>query len=202
MKHITLIALVLTLALPAQATLMKVTGTFNGAPQNNPPAGPVHLLSGGFTSYFDDALVPTTGNFTFDNLTPVEFFLNNPLIGSTTFDLTNTFLDLNFHNGNLTSFTLGDVTNNLTSAGMDDFSVYFENNGAFLLSQVVITEKTGFFGVDFRFNDPTAGAFSVSVAPPQSVPDFASTGWLAALAGLSLVGFRRIQQVRLLSTAC
>src|SRR4029077_3747993 len=105
-----------------------------------------HPLSGTFKANFDDALVAPTGNFTFDNLTLTDLSLSNPLVGGTTFDLTNTYLDLNFVNGSLRSFILGDVNNNTVSPGTDDFSAYFENNGAFLLSQVVVAEQaSGFF---------------------------------------------------------
>jgi len=194
MKYSTLTVLLLFLVLPLRATLMQVTGTFSGAPQSG---AVTHPLSGNFKANFDSALVAPTGNFTFDNLSLTDLFLSNPVIGSKTFDLTNTYLDLNFTNGVLQSFILGDVTNNLTLPGTDDFSAYFENNGAFLLSQLVVAEQaSGFYGVDFRFNDSTAGSFSVTVAPPASVPDSASTallvvGGLGALAGMRRSVHRR-----------
>lgn len=191
MKNITRLVLLLSLTLPMQATLMQVTGTFNGAPKSG---AATHVLSGTFMANFDDALVATSGNTTLDNLTLTDLFLSNPLVGSRTFDLTNTYLDLFFVNGALRSFTLGDIINNSVSPGTDDFSMYYESGPGLILSQMVVAKQaTGFFGVDFRFNDPTAGSFSVSVAPPPAVPDSASTALLMALGGLGLLAFRRLE---------
>jgi len=189
MKKTLTLVLLLSLALPMHATIMQVTGSFSGAPVSG---GSTRLLSGNFKANYDDTLVAPAGSFTFDNLALTDLFLSNPTIGSKTFDLTNTYLDLNFTNGILKSFILGDINNNTVSPGTDDFSAYFENNGAFLLSQVVLAEQSsGFFGVDFRFNDSTAGSFSVAVAPSLSVPDSVSTGLLLALSSLGLLTIRR-----------
>lgn len=197
MKNITRLVLLLSLALSMQATPMQVTGTFNGAPMSG---GVTHALSGSFTANFDGSLVAATGYTTFDNLTLTSLSLSDPLIGSTIFDLTNTYLDLVFVNGSLRSFTLGDVTNNMLMPGVDDFSMYYENGPGLILSQLGVTKQaTGFFGVDFRFNDPTTGSFSVSAAPP--VPDSASTALLLTLGAFGLLSFRRVVGCRVQSGA-
>jgi hypothetical protein len=187
MKIITRLVLLISLSLPMQAMLMQVTGTFNGAPTSG---GVTHELSGSFTAYFDSNLVAAFGNTTLDNLTLTTLNLSNPLIGSTIFDLTNTYLDLVFVNGSLRSFTLGDVTNNMLAQGIDDFSMFYESGPGLILSQLGVTTQAGFFGVDFRFNDPTTGSFSVSAAPP--VPDSAPSVLLMTLGAMGLLSFRRL----------
>ncbi len=196
MKNITRLVLLLSLSLPMQATPMQVTGTFNGAPMSG---GITHVLSGSFTANFDSSLVAAFGSTTLDNLTLTTLNLSNPLIGSTIFDLTNTYLDLVFVDGSLRSFSLGDVTNNMLSPGVDDFGMYYESGPGLILSQLGITTQAGFFGVDFRFNDPSTGSFSVSAAPP--VPDSASSALLVTLGALGLLSFRRLFGCRVQSAA-
>lgn len=186
MKNFTRLVLFFSLSLPMLAIPMQVTGTFNGAPMSG---GVTNVLSGSFTANFDSSLVAAMGSTTLDNLTLTSLVLSNPLIGSTIFDLTNTYLDLNFVDGDLRSFSLGDVANNMLSPGVDDFGMYYESGPGLVLSQLGITTQSGFFGVDFRFNDPTTGSFLVSAAPP--VPDSASSALLVSLGLLGLLSVCR-----------
>jgi len=192
MKILVFLLLAASFQLPAHANLMEVSGSFSGMPKSM-SNGTILPFGGSFTYIYDSASIPASGFFTLEDVHPSTLFLDHPVVGSITFDVTNTFLDVGFTNGVLNGFLLGDFNNGGGIGGTDDFTVFIYDDGKIKLANFIlsIASSSFYFGFDFHGSGSFAVSPYVPEGPPSSVPDTTSSLMLLFPVMLAAVALRR-----------
>lgn len=192
MKKICLLVLSLAAVVSSHASLMQMSATFNAMPVDLNGSGESFPFGGAFTYLYEGSLIPTTGDYEITDVAPSSLSLDNPTVGATTFDLSNTYVRLNFADGSLIGVTLGDrVDVSGASLGNDDFSVLMFDTieSSFRGIFYVRTDRPNVFAMDTDFS----GSFSTA-----TVPEASST---LGLLGLGLVGLALVRSRRTLQAA-
>lgn len=191
MKKICLLVLSLVSVVSSHASLMQMSATFNGLPVDLNGSSQSFPFGGAFTYLYDGTVIPTIGSYQIMDVAPTTLLLDHPTVGATTFDASNTYLQLFFTDGFLSGVILGDQGDaGGVGTGRDDFSVimFDDSVGSFRGIFYTTTSNTNFFGMDLDFS----GSFSTA-----AVPETASTFGLMGigLVGLALIGRRRSMQL-------
>lgn len=192
MKKIYLLVVSLFAVASVHASLMQMSATFSGLPVDVNGSGQSFPFGGAFTYLYDGSLIPSSGTYEITDVAPTSLFLDHPTIGATTFDLSNTFVRLNFTDGLLFGVTLGDRGDVAgVGVGRDDFTVLMFDDDAgpsFRGIFYTLSDTSNVFGMDLDF----PGSFSTA-----AVPETSSTVVMLGigLVGLALVRYRRPMQL-------
>lgn len=174
----------------AQATLI-IQGDFSGVAF--PAGAPINSLSGSFEAVFDDSVLTGSGFEYFEDLlilTSLTLSINP--IGVTTFDISNTGMDLGFTDGVLTDVLIGGMTDlgsnaSALDAGYDDFAAWLLPNKSSStdphLSYAIATDSGGIRGAG-----NATFTYSVTNVPEPTTLSMLSLG----LAGLGF-SWRRMK---------
>lgn len=117
------VLLVLLAPLTVNASLIQLTGNFDGAKLGT--ASAVDQISGSWSLTFDDAGIAPAGVVSIDVALTAFSFDPNPL-GGTTFDLTNTRARIDFLNSAIVFVIIGRPGVASISANADDFSAIYD----------------------------------------------------------------------------
>ena len=163
----------------ACADLFSVTGTWSYTIDGQGFAPP-QVFSGSASFTYDDTAVPANGFFVLKPL-PLQSFSQTPqTIGTTTFDLSNTFASVAFDDGALFQTIVGGFDPDRIFGGDDDFSVSsFGNADLSVATEMFIA---------------SASQASVSFVH-TAIPEPSAISCLA-LFGLGLVGWKTLTRVR------
>lgn len=162
------------------AAVLSFSGTFSA-----PMTGPITTLSGSFQFDFDDSVVTGAVSEFFDGIPLNSFSLSPSMIGSTTFDLSNSVGAVRYESGILTEFAVGGAAAGGVRGidpNTEDFAVLWANIGG-VFSGPPVGQFYILPGQGQLFNsEPASGTVTV-------VPEPSST--LLLLGGTGLVFLRR-----------
>lgn len=193
MNRRALLLVCLPLAFGAGSTRAGVI-IFDGSFSATDLPGPLSTLSGTYSFAFDDSAVPATGIYIPDEVPLTSLTLNQPVIGATTFDTSNSLGLVYYIDGVMALVGIGGAPFTAGgTGGVDDFLVWTSFNpalgGNWTQVGYGITSPAGGFTSDTRLGGNASHSFT-SVA---SVPEPSSLVLLCAGA-IGLIGYRRRQQ--------